>query len=276
MEEVEVNYAYKCDVEDFVPQQQYIEWSDESKLNVVRFDDYKPVPGKQYFTAPLECSKNNSTLVAGMVFYNEDIKEVRRTLNSLGDQISQLRDLCKTQVIVVGDGIKQMDPTTIDYFYSLMCKTREDTVLWEEMMEDLKSVQTKNRTYIIHRIFEESPGIPKERGAMSHSARTACVKVQSGQQYPLTLVLKSENRRKHNSQEWILNSFVPQAFVCKDIDEEDLDYHTQLTQQHSKRYVFMTDCGTLFEDYCLQKLLRYVTLFALFRFSNSNSTSSGI
>ena len=208
---------------------------DESSLFVDCFDDYNPVEGKEYFDRKIESRENACILIAGMVFYNEDVTEVKRTLKSLGEQISSVRDICKTQVIIVGDGISQMHQTTSDYLFNLFCKNQEDNEVWESMIDDLNNGE--NRTCIIQRCTRVTKSL-------------CCIKIDEFQ-YPMTLILKSENRRKHNSQEWILNSFATQAFT-------NTSTHNHNHNNNHNHFVFMTDCGTLFEENCLKRLMQYI------------------
>lgn len=202
---------------------------DESALFIESFDDYKPLPNKEYFKGRVECPEKfkHQTLITGMVFYNEDVYEVRRTLNSIGVQINQVRNACKSQVIVVGDGIKQMHESTANYLKELFCSSTSDLESWDNMMNDLSN--SKNKTYVLQRKTLNTNSI-------------CCIKVNHCQ-YPMTLVLKSENRRKHNSQEWILNGFATQAF-------DKFENHSH--------FVLLTDCGTLFDSNCFYRLLRYM------------------
>lgn len=208
----------------------------ESMLFVTGFDDHKPIDEKEYFGSKLYYNTTIPTLVIGMVFYNEDVKEVHRTLECIGHQLLDLRDVCKTQVVVVGDGVKQMDSTTAQYLKQLFCITVDDINVWDDMISDLE--QSKDKTYIIQRSL---PG----------DNQICCVTVGVDKhQYPMTLILKSENRRKHNSQEWILNSFTPQCFISNSLASS--------SQNYNNLYVLLTDCGTLFQDKCLYRLLKYM------------------
>lgn len=229
-------YTHPSDLKGAFDAFDAIDESSSSVLSVKSFEHYKPMEGTEYFRSKVEAPKHYPTFIAGVVFYNEDVAEVKRTLNSLGEQLSQIRDACKTQAIIVGDGVKQMQGNTADYLFSIFCNTDEEVHVWKSMMEDLRS--SRNKTYVIQR------NIPSDNSL-------CCVKFGK-YQYPLTLVLKSENRRKHNSQEWILNSFATQAFtnVTEVTEEHQDDFHSH--------YILMTDCGTLFESHCIYRLLRYL------------------
>lgn len=209
-----------------------------SILNIKEFSDYVPMPHTNYFgnqlpDAVLEQTKI-PTLIIGIVFYNEHVTELIRTLISLEQQIRETRDLCKIQIIIVGDGIKQMDSSTHLFLRDIFCKSSLDLQLWDDMVQNLYNSEKKT-CIIQRRLMVDGVNI-----------RT-CVKFPTSNmmlQLPMTLILKSENRRKHNSQEWILNSFCRYAFENVELDDN--------------RFVFMTDCGTYFENECLKKMLHYM------------------
>lgn len=212
---------------------------DTSRLDVTCFNDYSPDKSKTYFTKRL--SSNVDTLVVGLVFYNENDVELKRSLKSIGQQISEVKDLCSSQVVIVGDGVKQMHPTTHALLKSMFVKCERDEVMWNDMINDLLSCEHLSKdqnykTYVIQRYVKEQD-------------RLCCVKIDDDYQYVVTLILKSENRRKHNSQEWILNSFAKECF------ETELN---DLNRMYHNRYVLMTDCGTLFENDCIYLLLKYM------------------
>ena len=200
-----------------------------SVLSIECFENYKPDSNTTYFKNRITSTNRNlPTFIVGIVFYNEDVKEIKRTLYSIGEQLTEMRDICSSQVIIVGDGVTQMDDTTKNYLFSLYCHSAEDIQKWNEMINDL--FQSEDKTYVIQRCIQLDSSL-------------CCIKLKK-HQYPMTLVLKSENRRKHNSQEWILNSFATQSFT----DNLNFDAH----------FIFMTDCGTLFDPYCLYRLLKYL------------------
>ena len=66
----------------------------------------------------------------------------------------------------------------------------------------------------------------------------------------LSVLIKSDNRRKHNSHEWFLQAFATECFAIHN-SEEDPD----LIQAD---YVFCTDCGTIFDNSMLWQLFEKV------------------
>lgn len=61
----------------------------------------------------------------------------------------------------------------------------------------------------------------------------------------VTLIIKKDNRKKHNSHEWFLGE---SGFV----------------NYYRPKYSFCTDCSTLFHKACLMKLIQYILKTHLF------------
>jgi cellulose synthase/poly-beta-1,6-N-acetylglucosamine synthase-like glycosyltransferase len=213
----------------------------ESNLRIDQFHDYTPIENTNYFENTIDNTIEENTdksgiptLIIGIVFYNEDVAELIRTIVSLEQQIKEIRDLCKIQIVIVGDGVKQMDPSIAEFFKQCFCKNANDILSWDTMIDNLHT-------------YEKTTCIIQRRLTGDGQDTRTCVKFPTSNhvaQMPLTLILKSENRRKHNSQEWILNSYCKYAFPGIKIDDS--------------RFVMMTDCGTLFEDNCIRKMLNYM------------------
>jgi cellulose synthase/poly-beta-1,6-N-acetylglucosamine synthase-like glycosyltransferase len=140
----------------------------------------------------------------------------------LVEQIAELDGKCSYQVIFVGDGYKQMSLSAKMLFKDLFTSSSNDNDVyeWEGLMEKMQSQIQETHTYVIQRVFQFDENYYKR----------SLIKLKEKQIY-LSLVLKTNNRRKHNSQEWILNAFATQAVK---IDSD------------SRHYIFMSDCGTLY------------------------------
>lgn len=55
----------------------------------------------------------------------------------------------------------------------------------------------------------------------------------------ITLIIKRDNRKKHDSHEWFLGE-------------------SGFGRYYNPEYLFATDCGTLFDKDCLRKLVAYI------------------
>jgi cellulose synthase/poly-beta-1,6-N-acetylglucosamine synthase-like glycosyltransferase len=244
----------------------------QTPLRITGFHDFKPVPDKCYFglndNGVLHTDKRDlPTLIIGVAFYNENAIELRRTLVSLADQVSELKDIAICQVLFVSDGHRQMRHDTKEFFRHIFCRTVEESENWTKLMNKLdeycievdqanndeaNGVATEHAkkkpdhlTFVVQRtgfninndgsnvIIRQNVNIP---GAKDRKMR----------QLPLSLIIKASNRRKHNSQEWILDSFAKQAVRNDRPDADD------------QRYVFMSDCGTLYDPQCLLRLVLYM------------------
>jgi hypothetical protein len=87
---------------------------------------------------------------------------------------------------------------------------------------------------------EREKGLPKEDEETLRRKKGAHLK--------MTMIIKRDNRRKHNSHEWFLNAFAPV-------------YTTRLpatsTSATGVQLVFMTDAGTRFHESCVLSLVQH-------------------
>lgn len=124
----------------------------ESVLRIDEFNDYTPLENVNYFErneSEITNNLNVPTLIIGIVFYNEDVTELIRTIVSLEQQIREIRDLCKIQIVIVGDGIQQMDSSVSQFFKECFCKSSIDNSEWDNMINELKTSEKK--TFVIQR-----------------------------------------------------------------------------------------------------------------------------
>ena len=241
--------------------------TNKTSLKINAWHHYKPEPNTTYF----DIDQNNTLqsderelpiLIIGVAFYNETAVELRRTLVSLADQVQELEGKAICQVVFVSDGHRQMADTTKEYFKHIFCTTPEHVGFWNKLMEamdkhcddvdaadkderngvavDQAKAKPQHLTYVVQKVSKtyktrSSVNIP---GAKSGKIRML----------PLTLLLKASNRRKHNSQEWILNAFSKQAVTHK-LENYNNDHN---------RFIFMSDCGTLYDPQCLARLVKYM------------------
>ncbi len=205
---------------------------------------------------PLGQSNTKPLLLIGMAFYNEEPIELRRTLASLVEQVADMESMVETQVVVVSDGHAQMHPDTKKYLRALFSKTKTDEEQFDELYASLDRyvqdkvaadederigtpVQERKKappplTYVVQRVLNDQ----KEGGGGEgvHSLRILGSKTSLTDRLKLTLVLKSLNRRKHNSQEWMFS----------------------IARSLATDFIFLTDCGTLFRQGCLPRLVSYM------------------
>ncbi len=65
----------------------------------------------------------------------------------------------------------------------------------------------------------------------------------------VSLVLKAENKQKHNSMAWFFNGFV-RAYNSSIVDGRP--------SFNDHQFAFLSDCGTLFKRSCLFRLVRFM------------------
>ncbi|AYV77169.1 MAG: glycosyltransferase [Barrevirus sp.] len=241
-----------------------------TSLRITGHHDYKPEPNKCYFgldndnTLQLveEINKDLPILIIGVCFYNENMFELRRTLVSLSQQIEELEGVANCQVLFVSDGHKQMSSDTKEYFKHIFCTTEEHVKIWDNLMISLdehccqvdEAWEDERREVAINLAKKKPP--PLTYVIQNVSRKKKCripveivgAKDMVVRKLPLTLLLKGVNRRKHNSQEWILHSFAKQAVINTDI----------INDNDKNRFIFMSDCGTLFDPQCIYRLTKYM------------------
>ncbi len=157
-----------------------------------------------------------------------------------------LDKIANVHVVIISDGHAQMNIDCKKYLRSLFCKTRYDEEAFDELYASLdRYVKEKAEADEDERIntpIQERKKMPTPltyviQRVDNRCNRTFPIKVLGAKdnierRLTLTLVLKSLNRRKHNSQEWM--------FSCGQSLRAD--------------YIFLTDCGTLFEKGCILRL----------------------
>jgi cellulose synthase/poly-beta-1,6-N-acetylglucosamine synthase-like glycosyltransferase len=182
------------------------------------YDDYHPITGKTYFykdAKPPTCFHKITVLIP---MYNETTKEFKRTLQDLHKCIVEMNDVGAgyVHILVVLDGWNATDNSIKEYL--------------KEMFPDVSSEidgignSTKHvETYIIQKL---------------HGNEVTSVPIDNEKGLKLSVVVKLDNRRKHNSHSWFLESFA---------------------QEMESDFTFLTDCGTRFDRKCLINLYRGIS-----------------
>jgi hypothetical protein len=213
-----------------------------------------------------EPSTPHKILAIGVAFYNEEPEEIRRILTSLAEQASQMPDNIDTHVVLVGDGYQSMNSATELYLRYLFCgaamefkgdeglseeqaKSNGKLKQWKAMMGALRKASEKGvcATFFLQPVAKDRDSGLWHREEVGISGFFA----KAGHQHDkhkliLSLIFKADNRRKHNSAEWMLNAFASQ------ISSGTFDVPKACD------YVLLTDAGTLFDSYCLRTLAFYM------------------
>lgn len=199
-----------------------------------------------------EDRSNLPPLVIGIALYNEEPEELRRVLVSLADQVEEMKELVSCHVVLVSDGHKQMNPRTKTYLKALFCNTEYEESLFGALMvsldeyckeKELADEDERIGTAVETRKQPPPPlsyVIQRTKNGYRQNIRVRGAKDGNDQRFlRATLVLKSLNRRKHNSQSWMFN------FTKNISDSQDT-------------LLFLTDCGTMFEKGCILRLVAYM------------------
>lgn len=216
-----------------------------------RFPDFAPNPKTNYFKT-FKSSKNTpkSGLAVVIPFFNEPSHELQQTLNSLYECWEYLRANSKKwankemYIVLIQDGWHKADPSMKQYIKTLFPKkhyvparsrkTKKSytrAVDWWDYYPDFTEYNPErdgNLTYIFQRENNQKTKI-NPQSTFKHD----------GREMNISLIVKINNRRKHNSHEW---------FMAR----------SGFAQATNAEYMFMTDAFTLFNPTCLYHLVTYM------------------
>ena len=229
-------------------------------ITIKKFNDYRP-KGKAYFYRPPRITEDTPKdgIAVVIPFFNEASHELQQTLNSLHAAYQELRRLSKKwrdkklYVCLIQDGWNRADSSTKEYLKDLFPKKirlqRDDPmpshfdddgpakgkepekepecIGWWDYFEELKdNSRNPNATFIIERqhyfpsTVNTQTGLSDDRKFMR-----------------ITLVIKANNRRKHNSHEW---------FLAK----------SGFAEATNAKYLFLTDAFTFYSKTCIYYLVK--------------------
>ncbi|QKF93524.1 chitin synthase [Fadolivirus algeromassiliense] len=207
----------------------------EKGITISKFHDYRP-KSKKYFKRPpgiTETSEKDGIAVV-IPFFNEPSHELQQTLNSLNKTFIELKRMSKKwrdkklYVCLIQDGWHKADKSMKAYLQYMFPKKIGDVGWWEhfpEFRSDFKDNEC-NATFIFERrnympsVVNLQDDLKDDRNYMK-----------------ITLVIKINNRRKHNSHEW---------FLAKNGFAETVN----------AKYLFLTDAFTLYSEKCLYYLVK--------------------
>lgn len=212
-------------VDQFVPET-------TGPITVRRYVDYRPREDTDatYFT---QIHGTPSGLAVVIPFFNETSYELQQTLNSLSAAFQVLQRESATwreknmHVCLIQDGWHKADESMKTYLKRLF-PVRVNGMSWHKLPEFQPGFrdETNNAVYV----FESRHYEPIE------------INIQSGLPscfMTLTLLVKINNRRKHNSHEW---------FIGKN----------GFAEATNAEYLFLTDAFTLYSEYCIYYLVKHL------------------
>ena len=207
-------------------------------ISIKKFHDARPQKGTKYFSTPFHYDDEGNQIeskgdIAVIIpFYNEEAKELRVTLESLYgayDYLCEMKPDWKDKqlhIMIIQDGWYKASETMKEYLQELFPKKYQGKGWWEHHPEfkEYDFAQNGALTYV----FENNLDYTCINQGERYKHKKMWLK--------LTLVVKIDNRRKHNSHEW---------FMAK----------SGFAESVNSKYMFFTDAFTLFGPTCLYHLV---------------------
>jgi len=195
-----------------------------------KFTDYRPIDGTKYFTLP----QQDGCISVIIPFFNEEKQELQVTMKSLienfyylGEMKPEWKDANKLKIFIVQDGWYKSSNSMKQYLKELFPKKINDVDWWEYYKEfhtyDEKTDGTA--TYIFENTLPIC--INKEERKRKHIFCN------------VTLLIKIDNRKKHNSHEWFIG-------------------RSGYSEHIKAKYIFCTDAFTIFHKTCLYHLINHM------------------
>lgn len=221
------------------------EFNAKNAVRVKRFTDYRPDDHSKYFTPPRDIKNllasgmemkdiEKDGLAVVIPFFNEPSHELQQTLNSLYLSWSYLQDVSKKwsdkklYVFIIQDGWHKAHSSMKEYLKILYPKKIHGEDWWDYYPEF--SDYDQNRDGTLTFILEKKNGklININPQKKYHNLN---------RKMNITLMIKINNRRKHNSHEW----FMGKNGFAESVNAE---------------YLFMTDAFTLYNKTCVYHLVK--------------------
>lgn len=200
---------------------------DNNNVVIKQFPHARPQKDTKYFRE----EKNEGDISVVIPFYNEESKELQITLKSLYgtyDYLCEIKPVYRKKqlhICIIQDGWYKASDSMKKYLKKLFPK-KYDGVDWWEYYEVFKKFDINidgSQTFVLE------------------SNDYVCINPEEENEYKklwmkISLVIKIDNRRKHNSHEW---------FMAK----------TGFAESVNSKYMFFTDAFTLFGPSCLYHLV---------------------
>eukprot|EP01103_Thecamoeba_quadrilineata_P002515 TRINITY_DN12465_c0_g1_i1.p1 TRINITY_DN12465_c0_g1~~TRINITY_DN12465_c0_g1_i1.p1 ORF type:complete len:799 (+),score=122.11 TRINITY_DN12465_c0_g1_i1:135-2531(+) len=189
--------------------------------------EYHPLPTTGYDQWFAKWNSQDKEKVGVVVpFFNEEAHELHRTLHSLFNQMTNpankvLKNF-EMHILLVMDGWFKASRTMKAYIKELF----PSEALWKA---DYFTKRSTNNTITANFIV--------------HNAVNGYIAAGNEQSnFYVSLLVKIDNRRKHNSHQWFFHAF---------------------DRAYRPKYMFATDCGTAFASGCVEALTSYLDNHAL-------------
>ena len=196
--------------------------AENTKITIT--SDTHPYDNIQYFQQEPE----KDSLAVVVPFYNEEKRELQITLNSLHKNHTYTQEMLpewknkSMKVVIIQDGWYKASESMQDYLIEMFPQKINDKH-WSEHFVDFEKFDKGSKTYI----FESDQQI--------------CI--NPGDDEPkyldVTLIIKIDNRKKHNSHEWFMG-------------------HSGFGEYIQAKYLYCTDAGTIFNEACLYHMIDHM------------------
>lgn len=212
-------------------------------VKIRKFDALRPQKGAKYFGVPAHIKywkelepPPKEGLAIGIPFFNEPSHELQQTLTSLHEALKYLRSASKKwknkpiYVNIIQDGWHKAHPSMKKYL-QIMFPCKVNGIDWWEYYEEFHTGFDKTNpncetVFVFEKKFYE-PVIINPQHAFIGKRKFM----------RMTLMIKVNNRKKHNSHEWFLG-------------------HSGFAEAVNAEYLFLTDAFTLFNETCMYHLVR--------------------
>eukprot|EP00124_Ichthyophonus_hoferi_P000711 Ihof_evm10s28 gene=Ihof_evmTU10s28 len=185
-------------------------------------EHHRPDSNTKYFSP----AKQQDRRVCAVVypFFNEGRRELERSVQGIHKQAIDLQPLgIDVYVVAIMDGWWRATADMKQYVKEMFpCDDWVDEPWWD-YINTIPEAEDVVETYVLQRV-----------NAMGHIEG---VNIGNNMWLNMTMIIKRDNRRKHNSHEWFFMGFCP---------------------AYNSEYAFATDCGTLYADKCLLHLIEYM------------------
>ena len=184
----------------------------------LKYDDYHPVPGKSYFYKDAKPPSGFHKITVLIPIYNESTKEFKRTLQDLHSCIVEMNKVGAgyVHILAILDGWNATHSSMKEYLKDMFPLISTEI---DEIGNSTKNVET----YILQKLSgNEVTSVP----------------IDNEKSLKISVMVKLDNRRKHNSHAWFLETFA---------------------QEMDSDFTFLTDCGTRFDRKCLINLYRGIS-----------------
>ena len=180
--------------------------------------------GNKYF-APINLPESNQLITILIPFYNEEYDDLLDTLESLYENTTHVEGYTFSYLLIQ-DGWSFASASMKENLMELFKVEEPWNECYNRAVDGGESV-----TYIMQRLDADGYAAPTTVKGRGYAAMPMNI----------TLMVKKDNRKKHNSHEWFFSS----VGFCG---------------AYNPKYCFATDCSTMFAADCLKKLITKIRL----------------